>query len=255
MTVARPSKREEIRRGPRAGSRPEGPIVPGGCPAEQRRWRKSPAAAAATAAPGRQRPAQARQRAAGSRGCGHAQRSGRVPEAGITPAWTTVRRPAAARLGGVQPAQQRPLTPPPAGRRGWRRPYAHHPRKVAQRQIHRMQARHQGSRRGGGPVVEQRHGEPGEGRVHRRDGFVGEQQLGLLVEHPGQRDPLQLAAGELVAAVRRGGRPGRAGQPRRAPSGSAGSTSEARILQQHTGRAVRPAPAGDDLLARAGSAP
>lgn len=41
----------------------------------------------------------------------------------------------------------------------------------------------------------------GEHRVHGRDRFVGEDQLGALVEHPGDADPLQLAAGKLVAAL------------------------------------------------------
>ena len=40
----------------------------------------------------------------------------------------------------------------------------------------------------------------GERRVEGGNRLVGEDQLGLLVEHAGDADALQLAAGELVAA-------------------------------------------------------
>ena len=39
----------------------------------------------------------------------------------------------------------------------------------------------------------------GQHRVHGRHGFVGEQQLRLLVERPGDADALQLATGQLIA--------------------------------------------------------
>lgn len=48
---------------------------------------------------------------------------------------------------------------------------------------------------------EQAHGGVGKRRIHRRDRFVGEHQVRPLIEHAGQRDPLQLPTGEAVAAV------------------------------------------------------
>ncbi|MCY1430653.1 hypothetical protein D9M71_466040 [compost metagenome] len=42
---------------------------------------------------------------------------------------------------------------------------------------------------------------PGEHRVHGRHRFVGEQDFRLLVQGAGDADPLQLAAGQLVAAL------------------------------------------------------
>lgn len=76
-----------------------------------------------------------------------------------------------------------------------------HPGEVLQRQVHRVQAGQQGAAARGGLAVEQGQGMAGEHRVHGRDRFVGEDQLGALVEHPGDADPLQLAAGKLVAAL------------------------------------------------------
>ena len=53
----------------------------------------------------------------------------------------------------------------------------------------------------GDHLAEQVHHFLGPGRVEARHRLVGEDQLGLLHEHPGQRHPLLLAAGEPVGAL------------------------------------------------------
>jgi len=72
--------------------------------------------------------------------------------------------------------------------------------KVRQRQVHRVQARHQRGVAALCLLVEQAKRVIGQHRIHGRNRFVGQDQFRLLVEHPGDADALQLAAGELVAA-------------------------------------------------------